>query len=155
MDGRDHHSNIPILQYSKIAGKMDRKNINRGFKKLRVWDDAIELYVLTCKILVGFPFELKKTAGNCIDSSHSISRNIAEGYCRRSIKEYLNFLNIALGSSGEYHSSIYSFMKASQISETEYAQLDELHYKTENELIQLIKSLEKKSRDGDWISSLE
>jgi len=26
-----------------------------------------------------------------IDSSHSISRNIAEGYSRRSIKEYLNF----------------------------------------------------------------
>jgi four helix bundle protein len=68
----------------------DRRNINRGYKKLRVWQDAISLYVLTCKILQNSPFELKKTVSNAIDSCHSISRNIAEGYCRRSIKEYLN-----------------------------------------------------------------
>lgn len=136
-------------------GMMERRNINRGFKKLRVWNDAIELYVLTCKVLSDFPFELKKTAGNCIDSSHSISRNIAEGNCRRSAKEYIHFLYIALGSSGEYHSSIYSFLAASQITKTEFEQLDELHYKTENELIQLIKSIQKKSKEGDWEDTLE
>ena len=55
---------------------MERKNINRGYRQLRVWNDAIDLYVTSCKYLMRFPFELKKTAGNCIDSSHSISRNI-------------------------------------------------------------------------------
>ncbi len=75
---------------------MDRKNINRGFKKLRVWQDAIALYVLACKIFSNFPFELKKVASNSIDAAHSISRNISEGYCRRSLKEYLNHLNIVL-----------------------------------------------------------
>lgn len=129
---------------------MERKNINRGFKQLRVWNDAIELYVLTYKLLTGFPFELKKTIANCIDASHSISRNIAEGYSRKSIKEYLNFLNIALGSSGEYHSCIFSFHKANQITNEEFEQLDKLHYKTENELIKLIKSLQKKMKEGNW-----
>ncbi len=132
---------------------MGRKNINRGFKQLRVWNNAVDLYVLTCKYLLGFPFELKKTAGNCIDCSHSISRNIAEGYSRRSIKEYLNFLNIALGSCGEYHSCIFSFHKADQITDEGYEQLDRLHYQIENELIQLIKSLQKKMRDGEWEDS--
>lgn len=111
---------------------MERKNINRGFKQLRVWNDAVDLYVLTCKVMLAFPFELKKTASNCIDSSHSISRNIAEGYSRKSIKEYLNFLNIALGSSGEFHSCLSSFLKANQISKEDYDQIDELHFKTEN-----------------------
>lgn len=37
---------------------MERKNINRGFKKLRVWNNAVDLYILTCKILSNFPFEL-------------------------------------------------------------------------------------------------
>lgn len=129
---------------------MERKNINRGFKQLRVWNDAIDLYLLTCSVISAFPFELKKTAANCIDSSHSISRNIAEGYSRRSIKEYLNFLNIALGSSGEYHSCIVSFSKANQISNEDFEKLDELHYKTENELLMLIKSLQKKMKEGDW-----
>lgn len=132
---------------------MERKNINRGFKQLRVWNDAIELYILTCKIISNFPYELKKTASNCIDSSHSISRNIAEGYSRRSIKEYLNFLNFALGSSGEYHSCIHSFHKANQITNEDFNQLDELHYKTENELIQLIKSLQIKLKEGNWDQS--
>ena len=70
---------------------MERKNINRGFKKLRVWQDAVSLYILAYKILANFPFELKKVAANSIDAAHSISRNISEGYCRRSLKEYLNY----------------------------------------------------------------
>ena len=43
---------------------MKRKNINRGFKKLRVWQDAISLYVLACKVFTNFPFELKKVIPN-------------------------------------------------------------------------------------------
>ena len=46
---------------------MDRKNINRGFKKLRVWQDAVSLYILAYKVFANFPFELKKVAANCID----------------------------------------------------------------------------------------
>jgi len=129
---------------------MERKNINRGYKKLRVWNNAIDLYVLTCKFLIKFPFELKKSVGNCIDCCQSISRNIAEGYSRKGLREYLNFLNIALGSSGEYHTCIYSFKEANQLSIDEFEQLDLLHFKVENELIQLIKSLQKKLRDGEW-----
>jgi len=91
------------------------------------------------------PFELKKTVPNGIDAANSIGRNIAEGYSRKSIKEYLNFLNMALGSSGEYHSCVISFYKADQITKEQYEMLDRLHYKTENELIQLIKSLQKKA----------
>jgi four helix bundle protein len=106
--------------------------------------------MLSCEIIGRFPFELKKTASNCIDASHSISRNIAEGHSRRSIKEYLNFLNMALGSSGEYHSCIYGFYKAKQIGTEEFDRLDELHYKVENELIQLIKSLQNKMKTGNW-----
>ena len=129
---------------------MDRKNINRGFRKLRVWQDAISLYILTCKIFFNFPFELKKVAGNTIDAAHSISRNISEGYCRRSIKEYLNHLNIALGSCGEFYSCYESCKQAGQIKEDEYEKIDQLHYKVENGLLKLIESLQKKQTTGDW-----
>ena len=90
---------------------------------------------MASKIFTNFPFEFKKVAANSIDAAHSISRNISEGYCRRSLKEYLNHLNIALGSCGEFHSCYYSFKQSYQITEEEYEQLDELHYKVENELI--------------------
>lgn len=132
---------------------MERKNINRGFKKLRVWQDAVSLYILACKVFGNFPFELKKVAGNSIDAAHSISRNIAEGYCRRSLKEYLKHLNIALGSSGEFHSCSVTSRKAEQITREDFEEMDQLHYKVENGLLKLIESLQKKQIDGKWEDS--
>ena len=41
------------------------------------------------------------------DAAVSISTNIAEGFERRSRKEYLNFLNIAKASAGETRSLLY------------------------------------------------
>ena len=100
------------------AGKqtLERKNINRGLKKLRVWQDAVCLYVLACEIFTNFPFELKKVASNSIDAAHSILRNISEGYCRRSLKEYLNYLNLALGCCGEFQSCYTSCKQAEPIT---------------------------------------
>jgi len=129
---------------------MGRKNINRVLKKLKVWQNAISLYLLAYKIFSKFPFELKKIASNSIDAAHSISRNISEGYCRRSLKEYLNHLNIALGSCGEFHSCCESFMQANQITDNEYEQLDQLHYIVENALLKLFESLPKKQKDQNW-----
>jgi len=105
---------------------------------------------LACKIFANFPFELKKVAGNSIDAAHSISRNISEGYCRRSLKEYLNHLNIALGSCGEFHSCYTSCRQAEQITADDYERLDPLHYKVENALLKLIESLQKKQTDKKW-----
>jgi four helix bundle protein len=134
---------------------MERKNVNRGFKKLRVWQDSVSLYILAFKIFSKFPFELKKVASNSIDAAHSISRNLSEGYCRRSLKEYLNHLNFALGSCGEFHSCYESFKQAGQIKEDEYERLDRLHYKVENALLKLIESLQKKQKDGEWEDNLQ
>ncbi|MEA1897700.1 MAG: four helix bundle protein [Bacteroidota bacterium] len=93
---------------------------------------------------------IEEILSNSLDACHSISRNISEGYCRKSIKEYLNFLNIRVGSSGEFHSTYYSFYKAKQITEDEYEKLDKLHYKTENQLIKLIEKLQEKKNDESW-----
>jgi four helix bundle protein len=133
----------------------ERKNINRGFKKLRVWQDSVSLYVLACENFTKFPYAIGKTASQAIDSAHSISRNIAEGYCRRSLREYLNYLNIALGSCGEFHSCYESFIQAGQITGKQYEELDRMHYKVENGLLNLIKSLQRKFRNGEkWEENL-
>ena len=130
-----------------------RKNINRGYRKLHVWQDAIELYTLASKIFSKFPCDLKRISSNAIDASQSISRNIAEGYCRKSVKEYLNSLNYSLGSCGELYSCYYSCFQAKQISENEFEELDTLHYKVENQLIKLIESIQKKKINDDWEDS--
>ena len=128
-----------------------RKNKNRGYQKLRVWGDAIDYYVLTYRTFREFPFELKRVASQAIASSDSVHRNIAEGYCRRSIREYLNFLNVALGSLGESVSGLYAYRKSGQITEEKFQELDGLAYKLENGLIKLVQSLEQKRESGEWI----
>lgn len=133
--------------------RTERKNVNRGFKKLNVWKDSVSLYIMAYKVFVRFPFELKKIAANSIDAAHSISRNIAEGYCRRSLKEYLNHLNIALGSCGEFHSCYESCVQTGHITDEEYEELDKLHYKVENQLLKLIESLQRKQKFGKWEDS--
>jgi four helix bundle protein len=131
-----------------------RKNKNRGYQKLRVWNDAIEYYKQTCEIFIGFPYELRRVAGHAIASSDSVHRNIAEGYCRRSVHEYLNFLNIALGSLGESVSGLCAYRKSNQISEEKFERLDKLAYKLENGLLRLVESLEQKRERGGWIDHL-
>lgn len=89
-----------------------------------------------------------------LDASNCISRNIAEGYCRISIKEYLHFLNIALGSEGELYSGIISLKEIDVITAEEFSTFDKLHYKTEKELLSLIKAIQKKQITGDWKNSI-
>jgi len=134
---------------------MAGKNINRGFKALRVWQDSVSLYILASRVFFKLPYELKKVAANSIDAAHSISRNIAEGYCRKSLKEYLNFLNIALGSCGEFHSCYESCRQAGQINKDDFDEIEKIHYKVENELLRLIASLQKKAKKGDWADNLD
>jgi four helix bundle protein len=130
------------------------KNKNRGYQQLRVWQDSIEFYRLTSQVFRRLPYELKRVGSQAIAASDSVHRNIAEGYCRKSIREYLNFLNIALGSLGENVSGLYAYRKAEQITDQEFATLNELAFKLENELLKLVESLEKKKLEGEWIDSL-
>ena len=131
-----------------------RKNRNRGYQKLRVWNDAIEYYTQTCKVFRKFPYELKRISSQAISSSDSVHRNISEGYCRRSIREYIYFLYIALGSLGESVSGLHAYRISKQISEEEFQKLDTLSFKLENGLMKLVESLEKKRDHGEWIDHL-
>lgn len=84
-----------------------KKKVER-FEDLFIWQKAVEfakdIYLITEKPGLKNDFELKKQMRN---AAVSISSNIAEGFERRSRKEYLNFLNIAKGSAGEIRSQLF------------------------------------------------
>ncbi|HMP84834.1 MAG TPA: four helix bundle protein [Verrucomicrobiota bacterium] len=130
------------------------RNKNRGYQQLRVWNDAIEFYVACCRVFRAFPYELKRVASQGIASADSVHRNIAEGYCRRGIREYLQSLNYALGSLGESVSGLIACRQAEQITEKEFEPLNALAFKLENGLLKLVESLERKEIAGDWVDHL-
>ena len=132
--------------------KIERRGMMRGYKKLRVWQDAKAFYVLTWEVFKEFPYELTRIRSQQVASSDSVHRNIAEGYCRRSLKEYIQFLNIALGSLGESASALDVYVDAGHISEAQLEKMDTLAWKLENGLKKLVESLQEKT-GKEWSDS--
>ncbi len=127
-----------------------RRNTNRGYMQLTVWQDAMTYYQLTCSVFLPLPYRMNRVVSQQVGCVDSVHRNIAEGYCRRSIREYMQFLRIALGSAGESVSGLHAYHQANQICEQAFEQLDALAYKIENGLKRLIESLERKRDNGSW-----
>jgi four helix bundle protein len=131
-----------------------RKNKNPGYQQLRVWEDAIELYAESCRAVGEWPFETKRIASQTMASADSVHRNIAEGYCCRSIREYIHYLYIALGSLGESVSGYHAYLTADQLSDETFETLDQLAFKLENGLLRLVEALERKQDAGGWTDRL-
>lgn len=131
-----------------------RKNVNRGYRKLRTWQMAIELYAFLSEKVKEIPGSPYRLIAQILDATSSISANIAEGYCRRSLKEYLYFLNVALASAGEVYSRCYACYRAGQFSAVTFDAIDEQHYAMENALLRQIESLQAKQRKGEWDDNL-
>lgn len=132
----------------------ERRNKNRGYQQLLVWQDAIELFGATFRAVRAWPFEQKKLASQALASSDSVHRNIAEGYCRRTVREYLQHLNIALGSLGETLSGFVAYSTTGQIAPEDFELLDVLIFRLENRLLKLVESIERKRDANDWTETL-
>src|SRR5689334_4405539 len=96
------------------------------FEDLFIWQKAVEfakeIYLLTERKGLRTDFGLR---GQMRDAAVAISTNIAEGFERRSRKEYLNFLNIAKASAGESRSLLYVANQVGYITTDELSGLRE------------------------------
>lgn len=129
------------------------KNINRGYRKLIIWQEAIEFYVFVSKKLEKLQNISFKVKGQIDDSAFSVHSNIAEGYARRSLKDNINFNNYALGSLAENYSQIIALLKTNKIEKEWADQFDKIHYSLENKLLAYNRTLIKKlSKGEDWHS---
>ncbi|MBN2119575.1 MAG: four helix bundle protein [Candidatus Omnitrophica bacterium] len=79
----------------------------RSFRDLKVWQKGIELVKEIYTITKSFPKEEQYGLSSQMRrASVSIPSNISEGYRRRHVKEYKQFINIALGSCGELETHV-------------------------------------------------
>ncbi len=125
------------------------RNKNRGYMKLIVWQKAMELFELVWNIVfieTRIDFKLRSQIA---DAAQSIASNIAEGYGRRFISEYIQFLYYALGSMAETMTRAVGLKQTKQISAERFHDFDLLHYEVENRLLRLIEKLEQKRDDED------
>jgi len=93
----------------------------KGFEDLEVWKNAMQLVVAIYAEFkenkdYGFKDQLQRAAV-------SIPSNVAEGYERQSNKEFIQFLYIAKGSSGELQTQLYIAEKLKYISKDKSREL--------------------------------
>lgn len=134
------------MEYTK------RRNLNRGYMKLEAWQRGMNLIVMAFRLTARVSdFKLKSQFR---DAAQSVSANIGEGYGRRSLPEYLQFLNFAKGSLAETLTRAIGFHTVESVSVGDFEQFDKLHHEVENKLLRLIESLEAKRQTNDWRDTL-
>jgi four helix bundle protein len=112
------------------------------FEDLECWKAARELvnyiFPLTNRTTFSKDFDLKSQMRR---SALSIMNNIAEGFDRNSNAEFIYFLNISCGSSGELRSMSYILMDNNYINQDEFMKLQDMILNTNRLVKGLIKYL--------------
>ena len=109
------------------------------FEDMIVWQKGQELTILGYKCLVNnkdYTFR-NQFLGACI----SISNNIAEGFERKSNKEFKQFLFISKGSAGEVRSMLYLGKQLNYMDESNFNEMMNLCVSISKMLSALIKTL--------------
>ena len=114
------------------------------FEDIQAWQRARELtkqiYEITKGTLFFKDFELKAQIRR---SGVSIMANIAEGFARRTHKEFVNFLGMAHASVAEVQSHLYIALDQNYISEKKFTEL----YYSADEVSRMIQGLVKYLRN--------
>ncbi|MGA2278882.1 MAG: four helix bundle protein [Verrucomicrobiota bacterium] len=134
------------MEYTK------RRNLNRGYMKLEAWQRGMDLFVMAFRL--SKDVSDLKLKSQFRDAAQSVSANVAEGYGRRSLPEYLQFLYIAKGSLAETLTRVIGLQAVKFISNDDFEDFDKLHYEVENKLLRLIGSLENKRGTNEWRDTL-
>src|ERR1017187_10713662 len=144
-----------VYEYPTVDGFMEytkRRNLNRGYMKLDVWQRGLDLFDLACRLAA--PISDFKLKSQFTDAAQSVSANVGEGYGRRTLPEYLQFLYIAKGSLAEALTRACGLQTVKLVSADGFEEFDKLHYEVENKLLRLIESLENKRVTNDWRDTL-
>lgn len=115
--------------------------VAKRFEELIAWEKAKDLTVNIYSCFrerkdYGFKDQIQR-------ATVSIMNNIAEGFERKSNKEFSYFLSIAKGSSGEVRSMLYLAKELNYIDEEVFTKLYNISIETSKLLSGLIKSLKE------------
>jgi len=118
----------------------------KGFRNLHVWTKSHQLTLDIYKSTQQFPKEeLLGLVSQLRRASTSIPTNIAEGSGRKSEKEFIQFLSIALGSANEVDYLIELSKDLGFISQEIWTQLDQEINEIQSMLFVLIRNKSERS----------
>jgi four helix bundle protein len=118
----------------------------RSHKDLDVWKEAMRLVKGVYRLSTLLPREeVYGLAAQMRRAAVSVPSNIAEGAARESLKEFIQFLYVSLGSLAELETQL---ILAKEIFGCNTSSLEETIDRLRKMLIGLIKSLRKRGEGG-------
>jgi len=121
-----------------------------GYKKIIAWQKADDLAWMVHDLTVRFGPGYYRLADQMRGAAVSAKSNIAEGYCRVALGDYIRFCEIARGSLGELGSQIQDCERWGLIAGDELTDLLEQYSDATFFLERLITGLKKKQQTGEW-----
>ena len=98
----------------------------RPYQRLVAWKEAYELCLLLYKLTRAFPSDERFALVSQIRrAASSVPLNIAEGNAKRSGKEKMHYLLIAMGSLEELHCACLLSKDLGYLTSVQFAQCDE------------------------------
>lgn len=131
---------------TSLQSPAKRVSMSRSYKKLNVWQKAVDFSLLIYKATENFPkHEQFGLTSQIRRAAVSIAANIAEGSERGSDKEFCRFLNIARGSLAECETHSVIALQLGFLSEADYNAIQEVA----GDLGRMLNGLAKKLETGD------
>ncbi len=133
-----------------MDGKRVKMKIKR-FEDLDIWKASIEItkeiYDMTARKNFSVDFELK---GQIKRSVISISSNIVEGFEKNNNNEFIRFLKISKGSSGEVRNQLYIALAVKYITEDEFIAVNKKLEDLAGQIGKFIVYLEQQRKNGNF-----
>ena len=126
-----------------------------GLRTLQAYQLAKQLASLVYDVTSSFPKNEFRLVSQMRGAAVSVFGNIAEGYGRNAIGDYIRFCEIARGSLAELGSYIEFCQERKFLKPADETQLLDLYNHIWNTLGALIGSLQKKKLDGSWNRTLK
>ena len=115
----------------------------KQFEDLRVWQEARSLVSEVYKVTKQGPFRRDFSLRDQITrAAISSMSNIAEGFERGSRREFIQFLNIAKGSTGEVRSQLYVALDQEYVDQKMFEKLRDAALAVSRRLAKFIRYLE-------------
>ncbi len=119
--------------------------VEKGFRKLTVWQKAHQWVLLIYRLTEKFPkHEMFGLVSQMRRAAVSVAANMAEGYAAGGKGQFGRYLDIAQGSLSEVEYYLILVLDLKYITQEEYEQTEALRSETGYLLYRLIESLNRK-----------
>ena len=132
------------MNSSGQRSKAEGQSKIESFEDLLVWQKSISLVETLYEITAKFPAEEKfNLTSQLRRAAVSVPSNIAEGYSRKSLGDYIRFLLISVGSLAEIKTQLVIANRLNFLGNESMAVIKEKIVEIDKMLRALVKSLEK------------